>query len=60
MTREEYLRWDRIDRHGRVLHRGPHGSVSIGAPDQCEYDGCRSTRTGSSRHCSRHDRRYLG
>ena len=47
---------DRVDRDGNVLHRHGTGLYSIGAPDQCEYEGCRGTRATRSRHCLRHAR----
>lgn len=40
--------------NGRVIHWGPGRSYSVGAPDQCEYNGCRSTKAAHSTRCSRH------
>ena len=46
----------RIDRQGRVLHNGPYGTVMVGRPNQCEYDGCQGYKASRSRHCWRHTR----
>ena len=47
---------DRVARDGTVLHWHGTGLYSVGAPDQCEFEGCRGTRATRSRHCLRHAR----
>ena len=47
---------DRVTRDGRIIHWGPNGTLSYGRDDQCEYNGCKSSRAAHSRHCMRHTR----